>query len=96
MTGIQAETPRASQSARLVNARITGSGLTRRQLQTACFIQAYINEHGISPSYDEIMADIGIASKSGVHRLVEALERKGIITRTPYVVRSIMLVGEGA
>lgn len=65
--------------------------MTRRQRDALNFIAAYIQEHGISPSFDEINIGLGLNSKSGVHRLVEALRERGEIEYLPYRARSIRL-----
>ena len=67
--------------------------MTPEQHKTLLFIGSYITERGYSPNYDEIAAHLGIASKSGVHRLVSSLERDGKITRSPNRARSIEVVG---
>lgn len=69
----------------------TSFGLTSRQRELLMFIRSHIGEHGIAPSYDEMMAAIGLASKSGVHRLVKALEERGYISRLPDRARAITL-----
>lgn len=56
-------------------------GLMPRQRDALAYISAYINSRGYSPSYLEIAAAIGLGSKSGVHRLVTALEKRGHIRR---------------
>jgi len=65
---------------------------TARQQQAMDFIRSHIVEHGHSPSYHDIMAAIGINSKSGVHRIICALEGLGLIRRAYGRRRSIELV----
>lgn len=56
--------------------------MTPKQKQAFDFIKQYIEENeGIAPSYDEIRNALGLASKSGVARLVYALEEMGLIKR---------------
>ncbi len=64
-------------------------GLTKRQHQCLDFIEGFIDEHGYSPSYYEIMLGVGITSKSVVYGLVNNLEDRGHITRLPGKGRSI-------
>lgn len=52
-------------------------GLTPKQKECLDFIRAYIEAHGASPSYQNIMDAMGLRSKSGVHRLVHALHDRG-------------------
>lgn len=68
--------------------------MTPRQAQTLAFIKQYIATHGgVSPSLDEIKDHLGLAAKSGAHRIVSGLRRLGYITFTPKAVRSIELTG---
>jgi len=64
-------------------------GLTQKQLDLARFIAERIKRTGVSPSYDEMKAALGLESKSGIHRLVDALEKRGMIRRRPNMARSI-------
>ncbi len=66
--------------------------MTRRQKETLDFIQAYWDTHGYCPCYDEIAAHLGIKSKSAVSRLIEALEVRGHLTRTPFRARALQIV----
>lgn len=63
--------------------------LTRQQQRTLDFIKGYIAENEVSPSYDEIMAALGLQSKSGVYRLVRGLQNRKRVRFTPNVSRSI-------
>ncbi|MGR3498219.1 MAG: LexA family protein [Limimaricola soesokkakensis] len=67
-------------------------GLTPRQKQAFDFIRAEIVSKGISPSFDEIGAELGLASKGTVAHLVGALVDRGFITVRKRVSRSIALV----
>ncbi|WP_394819842.1 transcriptional repressor LexA [Sorlinia euscelidii] len=55
--------------------------LTRKQHQLLTFIDDYLHRTGFSPSFDEMKVAIGLHSKSGIHRLVTALEERGFIRR---------------
>ncbi|KQZ49740.1 hypothetical protein ASD54_12440 [Rhizobium sp. Root149] len=68
-------------------------GLTHQQADTLRFIQAFITESGgAGPSYDEIKDALGLASKSGVNRLLKALEERGRIRRLPHRARAIEII----
>lgn len=66
--------------------------LTRKQLQTFEFIKAYVAETGVGPTYDEIAENAGLNSKSGVHRLITALEERQLIRRIPNRARAIEVI----
>lgn len=66
--------------------------LTKRQAEALAFIKLFIYERGYGPSVEEIAKGLGITAKSGAHRLVVALERRGYITRLEGKSRSIALV----
>lgn len=68
-------------------------GITRKQQQTLSFIQQYIFENDVSPSYEEIGAALGGASKSYVQRIIHALAERGAISFLPGRKRSIKLIG---
>lgn len=69
------------------------SGLTARQRDALVFIQKYTTENdGIPPSFDDIKSALGLGSKSGVHRIVTALEERGRIRRLPQRARAIEIV----
>lgn len=65
-------------------------GLTRRQTDCLAFIKKYITENnGVPPSFDEIKDNAGLRSKSGVHRVITALEERGLIRRLRNRARAI-------
>ncbi len=66
--------------------------LTQRQLQLLRFIHAYMQEHGVPPSFEEMRHALGLRSKSGVHRLISGLEERGYIRRLPYRARALEVV----
>lgn len=66
-------------------------GLTERQFHLLTFIKAHINVCGFAPSYVEMKDALGLASTSGVHRLVSGLEERGHLCRLPGKARSIQL-----
>ncbi|MCH7543950.1 MAG: hypothetical protein IIB65_09950 [Proteobacteria bacterium] len=67
-------------------------GLTESQAQALEFIKEYYHANKIPPSYDEMMAGFGLKSKSGVHRLIYALEERGYLRLLPCRARSMRLV----
>lgn len=63
--------------------------LTRKQHQLLLFIHRRITETGVSPSFDEMKDALELASKSGVHRLITALEERGFIRRLAHRARAL-------
>lgn len=63
--------------------------LTRKQHELLLFIHKRLSADGVSPSFDEMKEALGLASKSGVHRLVSALEERGFIRRLPHRARAL-------
>ncbi len=63
--------------------------LTRKQHELLSFIQVRLEESGISPSFEEMKEALDIKSKSGVHRLISALEERGFIRRLPNRARAL-------
>ena len=55
--------------------------LTRKQHELLTFIHGHIRQNGISPSFDEMKDALNLKSKSGIHRLITALEERGFIRR---------------
>ena len=64
-------------------------GLTQRQMEALRYIAGHIEERGYSPSYQDICNAIGLKSRSGAARIVDALERRGHVTHIPYCARSV-------
>jgi len=63
--------------------------LTRKQHELLMFIHERIKEQGVSPSFDEMKEALGLASKSGIHRLITALEERGFLRRLPHRARAL-------
>ena len=63
--------------------------LTAKQHELIRFIQAKLEETGISPSFEEMKEALELKSKSGVHRLISALEERGFIRRLPNRARAL-------
>ena len=66
--------------------------LTRKQHELLMFIHERIKETGVSPSFDEMKEALDLASKSGIHRLITALEERGFIRRLPNRARAIEVI----
>ncbi|GAB5389315.1 MAG: transcriptional repressor LexA [Alphaproteobacteria bacterium] len=63
--------------------------LTRKQRSLLLFIHDRLQSDGIPPSYDEMKDELGLKSKSGIHRLITALEERGFIRRMPHRARAV-------
>ncbi len=63
--------------------------LTRKQHELLMFIHERMKESGIPPSFDEMKDALDLASKSGIHRLITALEERGFIRRLPNRARAL-------
>ena len=65
------------------------SMLTKKQKNLLVFINKRIRSSGISPSYEEMKNSLNLKSKSGIHRLISALEERGFIRRLPHKARAL-------
>ena len=63
--------------------------LTRKQHELVCFINDCLNDTGVSPSFEEMKEALDLKSKSGVHRLISALEERHFIRRLPNRARAL-------
>ncbi len=66
--------------------------LTRKQLELLMFINERLKESGIPPSFDEMKDALDLRSKSGIHRLITALEERGFIRRLPNRARALEVI----
>lgn len=66
--------------------------LTKKQNELLIFIQQNIRETGIAPSYEEMKEALDLRSKSGIHRLINALEERGFIRRLAHRARAIEII----
>ncbi|MGB6120170.1 MAG: transcriptional repressor LexA [Mesorhizobium sp.] len=66
--------------------------LTRKQHELLTFIHERMKEAGIPPSFDEMKEALDLASKSGIHRLITALEERGFIRRLPNRARALEVI----
>lgn len=66
--------------------------LTKKQLDLLEFIQKRMQRDGVPPSFDEMKVALDLRSKSGIHRLITALEERGFIRRLAHRARAIEIV----
>ncbi len=66
--------------------------LTRKQHELLMYINQRLKADGVSPSFDEMKDALGLRSKSGIHRLITALEERGFIRRLPHRARALEVV----
>ena len=66
--------------------------LTKKQKNLLIFINEKLKRTGISPSYDEMRVSLSLKSKSGIHRLISALEERGFIKRLPHKARALEVI----
>ena len=66
--------------------------LTRKQHELLCYIHDRLAESGVSPSFEEMKEALDLKSKSGVHRLISALEERGFLRRLPNRARALEVI----
>jgi repressor LexA len=66
--------------------------LTRKQFELLRFIHERLKESGVPPSFDEMKDALDLRSKSGIHRLITALEERGFIRRLPNRARAVEVI----
>ena len=66
--------------------------LTKKQKNLLLFINKKLRSSGISPSYEEMKESLHLKSKSGIHRLISALEERGFIRRLPHKARALEVI----
>src|ERR1700730_6472087 len=66
--------------------------LTRKQYELLVFVHERLKESGVPPSFDEMKDALDLRSKSGIHRLIKALEERGFIKRLPNRARAIEVI----
>jgi repressor LexA len=66
--------------------------LTRKQLELLRYIHERLKETGVPPSFDEMKDALDLRSKSGIHRLITALEERGFIKRLPNRARALEVI----
>ena len=68
------------------------SMLTKKQKYLLLFINKKLRSSGISPSYEEMKESLNLKSKSGIHRLISALEERGFIRRLAHKARALKVI----
>ena len=63
--------------------------LTKKQYELLMFIDLRLRQSGVSPSFDEMKEELGLRSKSGIHRLMTGLEERGFVRRLPHRARAL-------
>ena len=63
--------------------------LTKRQYQLLILIEDHLKKNGVPPSFEEMKQELGLKSKSGIHRLISGLEERGFIRRLPNKARAL-------
>ena len=66
--------------------------LTKKQLELLNFINNEVGANGISPSFDEMKIALNLKSKSGIHRLITALEERGFIRKLAHKARALEII----
>ena len=66
--------------------------LTQKQLELLTFLKNHLKKNDVPPSFDEMKDALALKSKSGIHRLVSALEERGFIRRLPNRARAIEII----
>ena len=66
--------------------------LTQKQSELLSFLKSHMDKHDVPPSFDEMPDALGLASKSGIHRLVSGLEERGFIRRLANRARAIEIL----
>ena len=66
--------------------------LTKKQYELLLFLEDRISRSGVTPSFEEMKKKLGLKSKSGIHRLILALEDRGFIKKLPFKARAIEIL----
>lgn len=66
--------------------------LTPKQHELLVYLDSQLSAHGVAPSFDEMKEALGLRSKSGIHRLISALEERGFIRRLPHRARALEIL----
>ena len=69
--------------------------LTRKQKELLNYIQNFQSKSGVTPSYEEMKSALNLKSKSGIHRLVIALEERGFVKRLAHKARALEIIKDG-
>ena len=68
------------------------SMLTKKQKNLLLYINKKLRSSGVSPSYEEMKISLNLKSKSGIHRLISALEERGFLRRLPHKARALEVI----
>lgn len=66
--------------------------LTSKQKELLLYIHRCVQDSGVPPSFDEMKAALDLRSKSGIHRLITALEERGFVRRLPHRARALEII----
>ena len=66
--------------------------LTKKQRELLLFLEQRISLSGVTPSFEEMKKNVGLKSKSGIHRLISGLEERGFIKKLPFKARAIEIL----
>ena len=69
--------------------------LTKKQKELLTYIHSFQNKNGVTPSYEEMKMALNLRSKSGIHRLVIALEERGFVKRLAHKARALEIIKDG-
>ena len=69
--------------------------ITKKQKELLGYIQSFQNKNGVTPSYEEMKSALSLKSKSGIHRLIIALEERGFIRRLAHKARALEIIKDG-
>ena len=69
--------------------------LTKKQKELLNYIQNFQSKSGVTPSYEEMKSALNLKSKSGIHRLVIALEERGFVKRLAHKARALEVIKDG-
>ena len=69
--------------------------LTKKQKELLTYIQNFQSKNGVTPSYEEMKSALSLKSKSGIHRLVIALEERGFVKRLAHKARALEVIKDG-
>ena len=69
--------------------------LTKKQKELLNYIHKFQSKNGVTPSYEEMKSALNLKSKSGIHRLVLALEERGFVKRLAHKARALEIIKDG-
>ena len=69
--------------------------LTKKQKELLNYIQKFQSKNGVTPSYEEMKYALNLKSKSGIHRLILALEERGFVKRLAHKARALEIIKDG-